>query len=660
MKQNIHHNISPTVSRMPSIKINKRILSFLFIILFICTLAFFPLSSEAQDPLLPYSVKVKGDIVDNYANFTYELRFDNTASAEATEISWFFEVQEGIRLSNASATLSDLVYWGRIKPVDIAEEIYNETVEANLTGVLVKAESNGYTIDMNVENGTESILTIFLEGLLTRKMGLYSLDFPISTPTSLLQADFELDVSIRSNYGSIEGYSVTGLVGYLATVITNGIRLTYTSTSLVIPAELSLKYALERQVGGSKLLTHTNGTHNFFTYLLAPSIVEVSDIVPKQYVFVIDISGSMIFSKISQAKIAFNSIIDDLSDIDLFNVIAFDSIIYSLWSEPHIASDTFKQEAKDWVNSLEASGSTNFHDACITGLETFIEATTANVMLVLSDGEPTAGPITDTLGILTAVSEANTKKISISTVAFGYGADEGLMANLASQNNGFFIFIQTDDEAATRILEFYKMFGVPIASGYSIHIEGAYLTASLVPLKDSPFFNGSEVLLTGLYRSTLYIYTIILYDSGPEGYYNNAITPSTIYPYVESIWAQHRLSYLLNQVLLKGETNTLKSQIVSLALQYSLVVKGYTAIILTTLEEPDETTTSTTDSPTETTTISVVTSGVTTRITSTTETSSQITTEESDLQLLFTLLSLFVLVILPVMRRKKYQNQKSK
>ncbi len=102
MKQNNHHNFSPTVSRMPSIKINTRILSFLFIILFICTLAFFPLSSEAQDPLLPYSVKVKGDIVNNYANFTYELRFDNTASAEATEVSWFFKVQEGIRLSNVS------------------------------------------------------------------------------------------------------------------------------------------------------------------------------------------------------------------------------------------------------------------------------------------------------------------------------------------------------------------------------------------------------------------------------------------------------------------------------------------------------------------------------------------------------------------------------
>ncbi len=521
---------------------------------------------------------------------------------------------------------------------------------------------------MNVENGTEAVLIIFLEGLLTRNMGFYILDLPISTPTILLQANFELDVSIRSNHGSIKGYSVAGLVGYLATALADGIRLTYTSTNLVIPAELSLNYVLERQVGGSKLLTHTNGTHNFFNYLLAPSIVEVSDIVPKQYVFVIDISGSIIFSKISQAKIAFNSIIDDLSDIDLFNVIAFDSIIYSLWSEPHIASETFKQEAKNWVNSLEASGSTNFHDACITGLETFIESNTANVMLVLSDGEPTAGPITDTLGILTAVSEANTKKVSISAVAFGYGADEGLMANLVSQNNGFFIFIQTDDDAATRILEFYKKFGIPIASGYSIHIEGAYLTASLVPLKDSPFFNGSEVLLTGLYRTTLSIYTIILYDSGLESYYNSAINPSTIYPYVESIWAQHRLSYLLNQVLLKGETNTLRSQIILLALQYGLVVKGYTAIILTTLEEPYETTVSTTDSPTDSTTISGVTSGVTTGITSiatsgitsTTDVTSQITTEESDLQLLFALLSLFVLVILPVRRRNRHQNQKSK
>ncbi|MCK4845869.1 MAG: VWA domain-containing protein, partial [Candidatus Heimdallarchaeota archaeon] len=350
-------------------------------------------------------------------------------------------------------------------------------------------------------------------------------------------------------------------------------------------------------------------------------------------------------------------------------VVAFETDVSTLWDEPHIASETFKQEAKDWVNSLEAGGSTNFHDACITGLGTFTEANAANVMLVLSDGEPTAGPITDTPGILTAVSEANTKKVSISAVAFGYGADEGLMANLASQNNGFFVFIQTDDDAATKLLEFYKNFGIPIASGYSIHIEGAYLTASLVPLKDSPFFNGSEVLLTGLYDTALSINTTILYAIGPEIYYNIATDPSTIYPYVESIWAQHRLSYLLNQVLLEGETDTLKAQIISLALQYGLVVKGYTAIILTTLEEPDETivTTTTTDGdwyydPTYTTMTSAVTY---TGITSTTDVTSQINTEgriteESSFQPLFALLSLFVLVILPIRRRKKNQNQKSK
>ncbi|GAI50884.1 unnamed protein product, partial [marine sediment metagenome] len=239
-------------------------------------------------------------------------------------------------------------------------------------------------------------------------------------------------------------------------------------------------------------------------------------------------------------------------------VVAFETEVSTLWDEPHIASDTFKQEAKDWVSSLVAGGSTNFHDACITGLETFTEANAANVMLVLSDGEPTAGPITSTPELLIAISEANSKKVSISAVAFGYGADEGLMANMASQNNGFFTFIQTDEEATTKIIDFYKQFATPIASGYSIHIEGAYLTASLVPLKDSPFFNGSEVLLSGLYETSISIETTIHYASD-EIYSNYATDASIVYPYVESIWAQHRLSYLLNQVLLEGDTNVLRA-----------------------------------------------------------------------------------------------------
>ena len=104
--------------------------------------------------------------------------------------------------------------------------------------------------------------------------------------------------------------------------------------------------------------------------------------------------------------------------------------------------------AQSWVNALNAGGSTNFHDASVIGLDTFSEGDNAKAMLLLSDGQPTSGPITHTTELLTAIGDANALGVSISTAAFGSDADENLMANLAAQNSGFFAFVQTDEEAA--------------------------------------------------------------------------------------------------------------------------------------------------------------------------------------------------------------------
>jgi hypothetical protein len=72
--------------------------------------------------------------------------------------------------------------------------------------------------------------------------------------------------------------------------------------------------------------------------------------------------------------------------------------------------------------------------------------------------------------------------------------------------------------------------------------------------------------------------------------------PALDNPYVEYIWAQHRIMFLLKQVSLEGISESLREQITSIALTYGLIVDGYTAIVLVA-EEP-ETPTTTTPYPT--------------------------------------------------------------
>jgi hypothetical protein len=109
---------------------------------------------------------------------------------------------------------------------------------------------------------------------------------------------------------------------------------------------------------------------------------------------------------------------------------------------------------------------------------------------------------------------------------------------------------------------------------------GAFEITALYPLSNSPFFNGSEFVLTGRYLDTLTIQTTINYADGPESYLNTASIPSSTNSHVELIWAQHRLTYLLRLVDITG-SDSYRQEITTIALNYGLIIKGYTAIILT-------------------------------------------------------------------------------
>ena len=528
----------------------------------------------------PYEVSIHGSIMDNYANLSYQMMYDNYGSSTDNEVDWFLGLDSGLRLSNISVLLDSVVYWGRVFPEQQAIQIYNDSVEANKSAVLVQRSADGYSVKMNVEAGKEATLTIFVEGLLTRKFGLYSLGLPVGR-NGIVNTGFSFNFDIISHFTPVAGYSVRGLPSLTVTDITDGIRLEYSTATLTIEERIEVIYSLDRQLGGAQLLTHTNGSDNFFVYLLAPSITEDAESARRQYVFVLDKSGSMGGTKMEQAKTAFSTMVGTLRSIDMFNVISFDHDIDDLWTEPHTATASNIETAQSWIQALTAGGSTNFHGAAMRGLSTFTEGENAKAMLILSDGLPTAGEITSSTGILSAINEANTLDVSIATVAFGSYSDENLNANIAAQNDVFFVFLEPDEDASTKLLDFYKTFSTPVADNYEISFTGALEVVSLCPLGESPFFNGSEIVVSGLYVEGMTVTTSIDYVSGPATYTDTVGAASVDNEHVEFIWAQQRITYLLDWVAEHGETDALRNQIVDMGMQYGIAIADYTAMVLT-------------------------------------------------------------------------------
>lgn len=148
----------------------------------------------------------------------------------------------------------------------------------------------------------------------------------------------------------------------------------------------------------------------------------------KSVIFILDISGSMLENlrsryegkagepRIDRAKDELIKAIENLEEGALFNVVAFNGGVLP-WKEGlSAASGSTRAECVTWIEKLGALGGTNLFDS----LEWAFSDKDVDTLLILSDGEPSAGQITEPSGIRREVKAWNEERnIRIHTVAMG-------------------------------------------------------------------------------------------------------------------------------------------------------------------------------------------------------------------------------------------------
>ena len=103
--------------------------------------------------------------------------------------------------------------------------------------------------------------------------------------------------------------------------------------------------------------------------LAAPSLeVPGDEVVARDVVLVVDISGSMKGEKMEQARAAARYVVDALNPEDRFDIIAFSSAT-DAWSGKLQDTDAKSREAAQaWIDRLRAGGSTDINRALLEAL----------------------------------------------------------------------------------------------------------------------------------------------------------------------------------------------------------------------------------------------------------------------------------------------------
>ncbi len=217
---------------------------------------------------------------------------------------------------------------------------------------------------------------------------------------------------------------------------------------------------------------------------------------PSTLQVVLDRSGSMHGDRIEGAKTALLGLIDRLDPADHFGLVAFNNQV-----EVTVPAGPLKDKAavKRAIADLHARGGTDLSAGYLRGLQEARRVAGAGgaTVLLVSDGHANAG-VTDPEQLGGVAAKAYAERVTSSTLGFGLGYDERLLAAIARGGNGNELFAEEADTAGALIAGEVGGLLAQTAQAASLLIKVAPQVRGVQVVNDLPVTTTGDAVLAEL------------------------------------------------------------------------------------------------------------------------------------------------------------------
>ncbi|XP_067391056.1 inter-alpha-trypsin inhibitor heavy chain H5 [Emydura macquarii macquarii] len=464
---------------------------------------------------------VKSTIISRYAFTTVSCTMVNSGS-KAKEGTFEMQIPAAAFISNFTMIIGDRIYHGEVtakekKTSNVGKE-RNNTRSSSTDGGENTAET--FKASGTIPPKTHAIFMLHYEELLQRRLGKY--EYTVSVRPHQLVGRLRVEVNILENSGIISlevpplqnskqrgnrniiddtSLPPSTVIGQTKTLA----KVTF-SPSVVQQAQIArngvlgdfiIRYDVNRElsVGDVQIL---NG---YFVHYFAPKDLPP---LPKNVVFVLDSSASMVGAKLRQTKDALFTILGDLRPEDHFNIIGFNNRI-KVWQQDQLVPVTPNniRDAKKYIHNMSPTGGTDINEAVLTSAKLLnnyiaqndVDARSVSLIVFLTDGRPTVGE-TQSSKILSNTKEAIREKFCLFTLGIGNDVDYKLLERMSLENCGMMRRIQEEEDAAAQLKGFYDEIGTPLLSDIRVDYPKdsvEHVTQNIFP----NYFNGSEIVIAG-------------------------------------------------------------------------------------------------------------------------------------------------------------------
>lgn len=261
--------------------------------------------------------------------------------------------------------------------------------------------------------------------------------------------------------------------------------------------DVVVEYRLAGAAIASGLLLHEGqgeNSENFFMALIEPPArVPTAAIVPREYVFVLDVSGSMHGFPIETAKTLLRGLVGNLRPSDTFNIIPFAGG-HSLFAPASVpASDDNVAAAVRFINGQRGGGSTELLAALRRALAMPADADRARSFVVITDGY-----VTIEKEAMDLVRD-NLNRANVFAFGIGSSVNRFLIEGLARAGGGEAFIVLDAKQAHVEADRFRRYIESPVLTHVKLAFDG-FDAYDVDPPQVPDLFAQRPIVVTGKFR----------------------------------------------------------------------------------------------------------------------------------------------------------------
>lgn len=305
-------------------------------------------------------------------------------------------------------------------------------------------------------------------------------------------------------------------------------------------------YILQYRFAGGKietgLMLYEGKDENFFMLMMQPPArVPVDSIPPREYIFVMDVSGSMFGYPLETSKALLKNLVGGLRPTDKFNIVQFAGGASLFADHSMFATTENVDSAMNFLSVARGGGGTELNHAMKTAMAIPLSEGFSRSIVIATDG------------LITAEAQVyrsmRNQLDSANVFAFGIGSscNRYLIEGIAFTGGGEPFVVTKDSEADSAAERFRRYISSPVLTDISVRYDG-FDAYDVEPVAVPDLFAERPLVITGKYRGKASGKIVVDGMTGAGAYHKelrvDSVKPSKKNKSIRLLWARDRVKYL--------------------------------------------------------------------------------------------------------------------